>query len=78
MRRCTTTEPIDVVHWMSKVSLDIIGPKKVISTVSYAAGLTRPTGDFRYDFGSLDGRDTELEKAMKHMLYVADLRFSRS
>ncbi|PBK89443.1 cytochrome P450 [Armillaria gallica] len=50
MRRCTTTEPIDVVHWMSKVSLDIIG-----------------LSDFRYDFGSLDGRDTELEKAMKHM-----------
>ncbi|PBK91916.1 cytochrome P450 [Armillaria gallica] len=48
MRRCITTEPIDVVHWMSRVSLDIIGA-------------------FRYDFGSLDGHDTELEKAMKHL-----------
>ncbi|KAK0197815.1 cytochrome P450 [Armillaria mellea] len=53
--RCATSaEPIDVVHWMSRVSLDIIGA-------------------FRYDFGSLDGRDTELEIAMKHLLQVADL-----
>ncbi|PBK89446.1 cytochrome P450 [Armillaria gallica] len=50
MRRCTTTEPIDVVHWMSKVSLDIIG-----------------LSAFRYDFGSLDGRESELEMAMKHV-----------
>ncbi|KAK0475213.1 cytochrome P450 [Armillaria novae-zelandiae] len=48
LRRCITSEPIDVVHWMSRVSLDIIGA-------------------FRYDFGSLDGRDTELEIAMKHL-----------
>ncbi|KAK0245075.1 cytochrome P450 [Armillaria nabsnona] len=50
MRRCTTTEPIDIVHWMSRVSLDIIG-----------------LSAFRYDFGSLDGRETELEMAMKHV-----------
>ncbi|PBK66734.1 cytochrome P450, partial [Armillaria solidipes] len=54
MRRCTTSEPIDVVDWMSKVSLDIIGA-------------------FRYDFGSLDSQETELQKALKHLLYVADL-----
>ncbi|KAG7440270.1 cytochrome P450 [Guyanagaster necrorhizus] len=52
IRRATFTgEPIDVVHWMSKVSLDIIG-----------------LSAFRYDFGSLDGRDTELQKALKHLL----------
>ncbi|KAK0475208.1 cytochrome P450 [Armillaria novae-zelandiae] len=50
LRRCITSEPIDVVHWMSRVSLDVIG-----------------LSAFRYDFGSLDGRDTELEKAMKHL-----------
>ncbi|KAK0438908.1 cytochrome P450 [Armillaria borealis] len=50
LKLCTTTEPIDVVHWMSRVSLDIIG-----------------LSAFRYDFGSLDGRDTELEIAMKHL-----------
>ncbi|KAK0216613.1 cytochrome P450 [Armillaria nabsnona] len=50
MRRCTTSEPIDVVDWMSKVSLDIIG-----------------LSAFRYDFGSLDSRETELQKALKHL-----------
>ncbi|KAK0438912.1 cytochrome P450 [Armillaria borealis] len=67
MKRCTTVEPIDVVHWMSRVSLDIIGLRKWYQWFFYAAGLTRPTGAFRYDFGSLDGRDTELEKAMKYL-----------
>ncbi|SJL11749.1 uncharacterized protein ARMOST_15157 [Armillaria ostoyae] len=67
LKLCTTTEPIDVVHWMSRVSLDIIGLRKWYQWSFYAAGLTLPTGAFRYDFGSLDGRDTELEIAMKHL-----------
>ncbi|KAK0199554.1 cytochrome P450 [Desarmillaria ectypa] len=52
MRRSThaTGEIIDIVYWMSKVSLDTIG-----------------LSAFRHDFGSLDGRDTELEKALKHL-----------
>ncbi|KAK0232608.1 cytochrome P450 [Armillaria fumosa] len=58
MRRCITSEPIDVVQWMSRVSLDIIGLRNWSNL---------PTGAFRYDFGSLDGRDTELEVAMKHL-----------
>ncbi|KAK0442306.1 cytochrome P450 [Desarmillaria tabescens] len=45
-----TGEKIDVVDWMGKVSLDIIG-----------------LSAFRYDFGSLDGQDTELGEAMKHL-----------
>ncbi|KAK0506749.1 cytochrome P450 [Armillaria luteobubalina] len=56
MRRSITSEPIDVVHWMSRVSLDIIGLRKWYRRSA-----------FRYDFGSLDGRDTELEVAMKHL-----------
>ncbi|KAK0442282.1 PAH-inducible cytochrome P450 monooxygenase PC-PAH 4 [Desarmillaria tabescens] len=49
MKRCTrTSEPIDVVDWMNKASLDIIGA-------------------FRYDFGSLDGRETELEGALRYL-----------
>ncbi|PBK89422.1 cytochrome P450 [Armillaria gallica] len=56
MGRTSASEPIDVSAWMSKVSLDIIGLSKWYQRCA-----------FRYDFGSLDGRDSELEEALKYL-----------
>ncbi|KAK0443055.1 cytochrome P450 [Desarmillaria tabescens] len=63
-----TGEKIDVVDWMGKVSLDIIGLSKWYQRFLYASWSNIQQVLFRYDFGSLDGQDTELGEAMKHLL----------